>query len=407
MAQQMAFLAQRSGYAREGKHTFTSHELYTVDAEGSQLHQLTVDLNAHGFSWSPDGRRIACLAQNLVANEPPTYSLYVLEADGSHLRCLFERQRTIRWQWAPDSRQLVITQSEEPHLSPSGPATVSLLNLESGEQRTLSRELVHPFWSPQTQELAFLWKSDPHRIWVMDADGSKSRAIFQSPMGVSPYGWSSDGKYLATYVWTRSQWGPGYEDADYLYILDAQGQTAFQWDRGASMFAWAPDSQRLACVATYQYFEDEEDQADDFISEDAYIYVLSPDGSSIQAVAPAATEVGITWAPDGQKLAFVHEDDGRYALGVLDLAEARLHLVPMGEKGERGHLRPDTPTWSPDGQQIAFTPPGNEGLYVVDLSQMTAPWCVTDRTWLKSTEPGLEDLSVTNPAWQPVSQAAL
>ena len=391
MTQQIAFLAQGS--------------VYTVDAEGRHLHQLTVHLNAHAFSWSPDGRRIACLAQHLVANEPPTYSLYVLEADGSHLRCLFEHQRTIRWQWAPDSQHLVITQSEEPYLSPSGSATVSLLNLERGEMRTLSREVVHPFWSSQTQELAFLWKHDAHRIWVMDADGSKSRVLFQSALAVGPYSWSSDGQYLATYAWSRSQWGPGYEDADRLYILDAQGQTVFQWDRGASMLAWAPDSQRLACVATYQYYEDDEDQADDFVSEDKYIYVLSPDGSSIQAVAPAAVEVGITWSPDGQKLAFVHEDEG-YALGVLDLVEARLHLVPMEAQGDRGRLRPDTPTWSPDGGQIAFTPPGQEGLYVVDLSQMTAPWCVTDRTWLKSTEPGLEHLFVTSPAWQPVSKAA-
>ena len=56
-------------------------DLYMIDADGSNLVQLTENVEAYSLpAWSPDGRHVAFHAGITGKNE-----IYVIDADGSNL----------------------------------------------------------------------------------------------------------------------------------------------------------------------------------------------------------------------------------------------------------------------------------------------------------------------------------
>ena len=72
-------------------------EVYVMNADGSGKRNLTRDRASDDYpTWSPDGRRIAFLRGRLYSNNPGGlgvhrfygYHLYVMNADGSGLRRL-------------------------------------------------------------------------------------------------------------------------------------------------------------------------------------------------------------------------------------------------------------------------------------------------------------------------------
>jgi Tol biopolymer transport system component len=163
MPQQNVCLALRGSYNDE------PWQLYLIDEGSAHLRQLTFDLKVIRFSWSPDGGHIAFLSSGYT---PPdmhvgsyfTFTLYCLDADGSHLRHLTEKRGKIDFSWSPDSRQLAFTCSEELHRPGNHQGELSILDLESGEVRQIIKEPAYPIWSPETAQIAFLWKYDRHLL---------------------------------------------------------------------------------------------------------------------------------------------------------------------------------------------------------------------------------------------------
>ena len=345
--------------------------LYMLDPETGSVRQMPANLQGN-FAWSPDGQHLACVASGSTGAQG-TETLYLVAADGSHLRRVTDEYGSIGYNWSPDGRKLALTCYEEDHHAAQRHGKLLILDVEHGETHQLSDEAAFVVWSPQTSDIAFLWNCDQHTIFLMDADGANRRRLFSHHLAVSPYSWSPDGTLLALYVWGRRQWGAA-EDSDSLHLLDRDGTIVFQGDWGASTLAWSPDSKCLACIGPYLYYEDEEDEEDDFVSEHQYVYLLERDGSALEALAPTTYEVGVAWSPDSQKLAFVFDDDYSYSLGIIDVAARHLQTVPMVERDASGRLRPSTPSWSPDSQQIAYTTPGLEHIYVV-AADGTNPRC--------------------------------
>ena len=401
MSKQIAFLGQLRG-SRYTAGVVSGPSLYMIDEEHSSVRQLTFDLPVTRFAWSPDGQRIACLSSG-YAGEKLTETLYLLDADGSHLRRLTDEKGGIIWNWSPDSRQLAFTCFEEDYRSTQRHGALYVRDLEHGETHQITREAAYVVWSADTNEIAFLWSHDTYSISVMAADGANRRLLFQSNLAVSPCSWSPDNTLLACNVWSRSQWGAGYEDRDSLHVLDVEGNIAFQGEWGASWLAWSPDSRRIACIAPFEYYEDEEQG---FVESHEYVYVMGRDGSALQPLAPTTDEVGVAWSPDGQKIAFILDDDG-YTLGVIDVDRQSLQSYPMAGEDVTGKVHPNTPTWSPDSQQIAYNSPGLEHLYVIGTNE-TAPRCLTNNIRQPSNEEDqahgnerAEHNFIINPAWQP------
>ena len=157
-----------------------------------------------------------------------------------------------------------------------------------------------------------------------------------------------------------------------------------KWTRGG--ISWSPDGERLAFVAKNRNLD--------------VIYIVDADDGDI------ADEIRLSqfnslsfpdWSPDGEKIAFVGVQRGRSDLYVFTLATRQLERLTHDLSDEV------SPRWSPDGSRIAFasdrgvdaadslTIPvnGNRDLYIMDVATRTVTQVTADST---------DD---TSPSWSP------
>lgn len=99
------------------------------------------------------------------------------------------------------------------------------------------------------------------------------------------------------------------------------------------------------------------------------LYVARADGTGERLLSRAGRGYGVTWSPDGRRIAFTsHYRTGRFAVYVAnaDGTGVRPLLTPAHRNEES-----DSPAWSPDGKLIAFAStraaPGNPEIFTVRL----------------------------------------
>lgn len=390
MPQQIAFIGNVRKQA--------GWNLYTIDAESADLHQITFNTTIDRFAWSPDGQRIAYLSSSYVGEAwTRKVSLHTVDKDGSNQRLLAGEKGGISWNWSPDSKQIAFTCFAEGHQypPPTSGGELYIANLESGEIHRVTGETVYAVWSQKTNALDFLWSYDSQNVYLMDADGTNRRLLFHVDLPISPFSWSPDGHYLAFNIWSRSHWGASYQDIDGFCLIDKQGKLLFQQrEWGASALAWSPDSKQVSMIA---YLEDDE-------GEHLYcVGAMKLDVAKPRFLAESTYEVGLSWSPDSQQIAFVHTSEGsEHALGIINAqGKKNLRCYPMVNTDTTGKLNPDTPTWSPDSLSIAYNSPGMEHLYTIKADG-TDPRCLTDGIeQMSSEESEVFRNIVARPTWQP------
>lgn len=225
-------------------------DIYTMDARGNDLNQLTDNLaiqqnlqlgadDTRSFwstdpAWSPDGQWIAFYSN---ANQQHTPNIYIMDADGDNVQKLAE-----------------------------------------GGYR--------PTWSPDGQSLAFMSALD-HQIVLVQSDGSNVRSL--GVIGGSP-DWSPDGEYIA---FAGKDTDSGTLD---IYAVKPDGSqlqrlTHLGEDTGEPV--WSPDGQILAFRVINEQFNSD-------------IYLMNKNGSQVRNLTntPNESETEIAWSPNGQFLAF-------------------------------------------------------------------------------------------------------
>jgi len=124
-------------------------EIWTVQSDGTGKTQVTSgEGDVSGYSWSPDGTRIACV----VAAPPgtlPEFSLWVIESDGS-----------------------------------------------GSEQLTTGNRDRTPVWSPDGARIAFRSESRDRKLWVMESDGSGLAPLDPDNPAYMMQQWSPDGRTI-------------------------------------------------------------------------------------------------------------------------------------------------------------------------------------------------------------------
>jgi Tol biopolymer transport system component len=134
-------------FSRRSAAGFSSH-IFMVNPDGTGVAQMT---QAEGHSdspvWSPDGTMIA-----FVSDRSGQYQLYVMDADGSNLRQLSEdpNYTLVMPSWSPDMQYIIVQTSHETITTPRiGDIhavylqTQNLLSVFYGEE-----EERDPDWSP-------------------------------------------------------------------------------------------------------------------------------------------------------------------------------------------------------------------------------------------------------------------
>jgi Tol biopolymer transport system component len=258
-------------------------DVFLVRPDGSGLTRVGLDAARDiGWSWSPDGERIA-----FVHADQGQAEIYTMAADGSDARRLTDDPAYDLWPvYSPDGSKIAFTSDR------AGTTDVFVMDADGSNVVRLTRfendglDDYHPTWSPDGARIAFVRGELPPgaagKLWVVDADGSGAHVLLDQPL-VSFPSWSPDGTRIAFDT-------GGWPDVS-LGVLDLG--TGSVTDLGVGYAAhWSPDSSRLAISvpdAGIQILEIAHPTRRVVVHETGHAALWSPDGEWI-----AFTDVGLT-----------------------------------------------------------------------------------------------------------------
>jgi TolB protein len=179
------------------------------------------------------------------------YHLYVVNADGNGLRRL-TRKFTGQYQlvWSPDGRTIYFGRY--------------LISTDGSGARKLPYIPLIAVWSPDGRQIAFVnnvstglpgpgaaRSKDDSEIYVMNADGSGTRRLTHNVGYDGEPAWSPDGRKIAFQSRRRvgSSGGMGIGE---IYVMNADGSGKRNLTRNPAQDgspSWSPDGRRIAFVS--------------------------------------------------------------------------------------------------------------------------------------------------------------
>jgi Tol biopolymer transport system component len=226
--------------------------------------------------------------------------------------------------------------------------------------------------SPDGTRIAYISGTDCN-IWVRNVDGAEPTRLTnldggtQDGCNASPH-WSRDGARIA-FASNRAgrSYGAygGFYDA---WVMNADGSDPHDISHsvtdgtglGVDVLAWSGSGQ-VAFEASI--FEDG--------VWSAVVYVANVDGTGVRPLFNNPGDHSPAWSPDGSKIAFISERDGRARLYLMNADGSGEHpLTDHAGDDHRGGSQASFvyDPWSPDGTRIAFDYDaiGEWGTYVIN-----------------------------------------
>ncbi len=294
----------QSSANRIGKIAFSSTrdgnvEIYTMDSDGRNHRRLTDNpgIDDHA-TWSPDGKKIAFLSQDLSG----TFALKMMNADGSAQEILTftdQDHSPYHWHcknslsWSPDGTRIAFQQFGE----------IYVIDVDGSNLTNLTKHPAwdaEPSWSPDGSRIIFASSRVSWRVLhTMKPDGSD---VQQLPTegeywDMSP-NWSPDGKKFV-FVAHHEEGLPILNISN----SDGSGRELFRMSSCNPICSehmnrpvWAPDGKRIV-FHTWEYF-----------SNDAEIYVKDVEGGG---TVQLTNVVGNNFTPSLQTLPVMGSISGR------------------------------------------------------------------------------------------------
>ena len=196
-------------------------EIYVIDADGRNLQRLTNNPDDDGWaddrypSWSPDGKRIIFSARrdgHFENKFAVTYEIYAMDADGGNQRRLTENRNNDRYPvWSPDGKRIAFMADRKGNFEQFD---IYVMDADGANLQNLTQHRAwdwSPSWSPDGDRIVFDSRRDGNtEIYVMDADGGNLQNLTNNRHGDanpawlnSPFSVSPAGKKFAMWGWLK------------------------------------------------------------------------------------------------------------------------------------------------------------------------------------------------------------
>jgi len=201
-----------------------ANNIYRLDADGTNLKQLTFDTTSEGEPiWSPDGQKIA-----FASHQNSLYSIYVMDADGSNeqnLTSSYELGMNWRPVWSPDGQQIAFVNKERESglvalyiIDHNGYNLLRLTNHDASQMNNILKIA----WASNNEWIAFTaQEGEQYALYKIKPDGSELTRVadISEEAQAITLDWSPNGKQVA------------YMNNGLVHIYDTSTETTYSLDR--------------------------------------------------------------------------------------------------------------------------------------------------------------------------------
>jgi TolB protein len=174
----IAFVGNQSG----------SFQLYTMNADGTNMVQITnlapTALETWTPDFSPDGKRLTFCYGALDSSGNLVTEIYVMNIDGSNLvQLTHDGLFDCASRWSPDGSHIVFMKQS----ARTGRGVVTTMLPDGSDQKALSTDLWGVFRSGYTPDgNHILWETQEAGfvsvLWIMNSDGTDQQRITRAPL---------------------------------------------------------------------------------------------------------------------------------------------------------------------------------------------------------------------------------
>ncbi len=341
-----------------GNPTDDDYEIFTMEADGSDLQQITTN-SADEYSpvWSPDGTKIA-FSSNLSGD----YEIHVMDPDGSNVVNLTKTPGIDESPaWSPDGTRIAFTSARGGGLNDLAIWVMNANGTSQTKLTTLAGGEIFPSWSPDGTQIAFEKQGAGFQVYVMDANGSNPvnlTALNGNNSERQPV-WSPDGELIAFYGQV------GFQNELFTMKPDGSSRTNISNDPGNDFQpVFSPDGTKIVFASSRIGSKDD-------------IWVMDASGANpVRITDLSGGAESPDWQPLGSEPPVPVERPKKIENDLIVFSSNRIGpgnpegdaeifvMTAIGTKLKQltfnNGLADLSPAWSPFGKKIAFSrlPPG-------------------------------------------------
>jgi Tol biopolymer transport system component len=172
-------------------------DIYTISVERGEPKRI---ISGGKYPcWSPDGRWIAYLNSEVIADKKNITTIFKVPAEGGEAQKITTESANVTeagLDWSPDGKTIVYFSKK----ADASAGTLNLIPVAGGEPREICRipsvsAQSDLSWSPDGQKIAFVSKG---KIWVVPAEGGEPVEVMTDvDADASKLDWSPDGRKIA------------------------------------------------------------------------------------------------------------------------------------------------------------------------------------------------------------------